>query len=144
MMLKPKEKNLLKELRKDCRKNHSQLGNDIGMTVSTVIIKVKWLTKYLSIHFVPFLNYAALHYYVHVSMVLRCNDRKKLIDFLENHPNMNTILRVNNNADFFVECIFRKMADLENLLEKLKENGVKNCQMYYIINELKNESFEDF
>ena len=46
--------------------------------------------------------------------------------------------------DFFVDALFRQMADLEAFLEEMRRKGVKNHQMFYLIKEFKNEEFDAF
>ena len=144
MILPPDESILLKALRANARTSYSRISRDTGIPISTVISKVRALIHKLDLRPVSLLRFPELHYYVRVCLALSCKDRTALLLMLDADPHVNTLLRLNGEMDFFVDALFRQMADLEAFLEEMRRKGVKNHQMFYLIKEFKNEEFDAF
>ena len=56
--------------------------------------------------------------------------------------NVNSLFKINNNYDFFVEAIFRDINELEEFKEELEiKFKTRKFVLYHLINEIKKESF---
>jgi len=78
----------------------------------------------------------------HISLKIGKEDKLAAKDYLAKHQNINSLLKINNGYDFLVDVVFRHMKELEDFLDDLKARfKVDECHVYYIIDEIKQESF---
>lgn len=69
-------------------------------------------------------------------------DREELERCLQESPNVNSMVKINNGYNFIVELVFREMNDVEEYLEDIEKMfSIKKKQVYYIISDLKREGF---
>ena len=70
------------------------------------------------------------------------SSKAELLSFLLKHQNVNSVYKINNGYDFMIEGIFRNMRELEEFLELLQDKfKIKKQETYFIIDDLKRESF---
>ena len=67
-------------------------------------------------------------------------DTQKIKDFLWNHKNVNSLYKVSPSFDFYVECVFKDMKELEWFKECLIDLDA-DSEENLIIDELKKEEF---
>ncbi len=89
------------------------------------------------------LDFQKLGFGLRVNLILKANDKRKqdLKDFLLKNQNVNSLLRLNNNFDFFIETVFRDMKGLEEFYENLKKFKIKKKKEFFVIEDLKKEEF---
>ena len=68
-------------------------------------------------------------------------DRDALKEFLMKCNSVNTLFRINNGYDFLVEAVFRNMKEMQDFVEKLERFKIKDRQEFYLLEDLKRESF---
>jgi len=68
--------------------------------------------------------------------------REAIKEYLTKHQNVNSLFRINNGFDYMFEGIFMNLKEAEDFLEKLDQRfKVENKEVYYIIDDIKKESF---
>lgn len=68
--------------------------------------------------------------------------RESVREFLLKSPCVNTLMKINNDFDFFFEVVFRQISDLDCFIERLEEDfKVRAMKVFYIVEDLKRESF---
>ncbi len=114
-----------------------------GIPISTIFDKVNKLGKNTISKYSPLLDFQKLGFGLRVNFVLKANDKKKqeLKNFLLTNKNVNCILRLNNEFDFFVETVFRDMKGLEEFSESLEKFKIKKKKEFFVIEDLKREDF---
>lgn len=141
MMIKEKEKILLKHLRKDSRKSLSKISKETGISVSTLFYMLKRLEKrYIKKH-VSLIDFSKLGYGFSASFFISTKDKAKVKEFLKRSKNVNTMSTTVNGADFYVECLFKDLKDNENFKESLRSTGVISVQEHMIVENIKKEEF---
>ncbi len=140
-MLKEKDLEIIKHLRKNARKSLADISRETGVPISTVFDKLNRFEGSLINKHTTLLNFPALGYALKVNYLIKCKDREKVKDFLVNHKSVNTLSRINNGSDFFVEAIFKDMNEMEEFSESLEDLGLYKSEKYHIIEELKKEDF---
>ena len=69
-------------------------------------------------------------------------DRQKLLEVLDKSSNVNSLFRVNNEWDYMAEVVFLGVKEVEDFLDDIEELvKVKKKKIFYVIDELKRESF---
>ena len=144
-MIKQKDLDILSNLRKNGRATLTSLSRKTSVPISTIYDRLKLYTeKNLVKKYVTLLDYALLGYNTRANIIVKAKKEKKeeLREFLENHPHVNSLYKINNKYDFQIEVIFRNIKDLEEFLEQMEEKfGVKAQEVFYVIEELKREEF---
>ena len=58
------------------------------------------------------------------------------------HPNVNSLSKVDFGSDFLAEVVFKNSGEVRNFVERLeKDFDVNNTQVFSVIEELKKEEF---
>ena len=142
-MLTKKELLILTHLRADSRKSLAMISRETNIPISTIFDKVNKLGKNTISKYSPLLDFQKLGFGIRINFILKANDKKKqeIKDFLLTNKNVNSILRLNNEFDFFVEAVFRDMKGLEEFSESLEKFKIKKKKEFFIIEDLKREEF---
>ena len=135
---------LLTHLRKNGRATLTSLSRKTRIPVSTVYDKLRsfetnYVTRYTSL-----IDFVKFGFYARASIILRVGKRHiaQVQDFLETHPNVNSLYKINNGYDFQAEVVFRNIRDLELFLDVLSRKfTVRQKITYYLIDEIKREAF---
>jgi len=143
LLLTKKELLILTHLRADSRKSLAMISRETDIPISTIFDKVNKLGKSMISKYSPLLDFQKLGFGLRVNFVLKANDKKKqeLKDFLLINKNVNSMLRLNNDFDFFIEAVFRDMKGLEEFSESLEKFKIKKKKEFFIIEDLKREEF---
>ena len=142
-MLTKKELLILTHLRADSRKSLAMISRETSIPISTIFDKVNKLGKNTISKYSPLLDFQKLGFGIRINFALKANDKKKqeFKDFLLTNKNVNCILRLNNEFDFFVEAVFRDMKGVEEFSESLEKFKIKKKKEFFIIEDLKREDF---
>ncbi len=142
-MLTKKELLILTHLRSNSRKSLVIISRDTGIPISTVFDKVGKLGKNTISKYSPLLDFQKIGFGIRINFVLEANDKRKqeLKEFLLENKNINSILRLNNGFDFFVEAVFKDMKGFEEFAESLEKFKIKKKKEFFVIEDLKKEDF---
>ena len=142
-MLTKKDLLILTHLRADSRKSLAMISRETNIPISTIFDKVNKLGKNTISKYSPLLDFQKLGFGIRINFALKANDKKKqdLNDFLLENKNVNSMLRLNNDFDFFIETVFRDMKGLEEFSESLEPFKIKKKKKFFIIEDLKKEEF---
>lgn len=135
---------LLTNLRSNARYTLTELSRLTKIPISTVFDKIRnyettFITKYA-----PLIDFTKFGFFARANVVLKVGKQhlEQAKVYLLNHPNVNSLYKVNNGFDFQVELVFRHMQELEEFLDLLsKKFAVKQIITFYLIDEIKKESF---
>ncbi|MCP3682301.1 MAG: Lrp/AsnC family transcriptional regulator [bacterium] len=131
---------LIKHLRNDARKSLLRISMETGLPTSSLCDKLKKLEGNLIIRHVTLLDFQRIGYGLKANVLIKVKDKEKLREFLLKNQNVNSVFRTNNNMDFFAECIFQSMSELEDFCERLDALKAKK-KIHFVTAELKREGF---
>ena len=142
-MLTKKEILILKHLRTDSRRSLAKLAREQGIPVSTLFTRVNQLESSVIKSNTTLLDFSRLGYNLvtFIFLKLKDNSKQEVIDFLTKHPNTNSLSRINNGFDFFLESIFNNMGSYTKFCEDLKKLNIKTKDIFFVVEELKKEDF---
>ena len=142
-MLTKKDLLILTHLRADSRKSLAMISRETNIPISTIFDKVNKLGESTISKYSPLLDFQKLGFGIRINFALKANDKKKheLNNFLFENKNVNSMLRLNNDFDFFIETVFRDMKGLEEFSESLEKFKIKKKKEFFIIEDLKREEF---
>lgn len=143
-MLSKKELVVISHLRRDCRETLTEMSRKTNIPVSTIFQKIKRSEGSIIKKNTCLVDFAKLGFNTRAKVVIQAlaSSKAELLSFLLKHQNVNSVYKINNGYDFMIEGIFRNMRELEEFLEMLQEKfRIKKQETYFIIDDLKRESF---
>ncbi|MCX6709483.1 MAG: Lrp/AsnC family transcriptional regulator [Candidatus Woesearchaeota archaeon] len=134
---------ILSHLRKDSRKSIALISRETGIPISTIFDKIERLEKKIIKKYTTIIDFSKIGYNFRVNFMIKARDDKKenVKNLLLLHPNINTLLRINNGYDFYAELVFHDLSELDSFNEKLSQAGAKESISHHIIEDVKREGF---
>jgi DNA-binding Lrp family transcriptional regulator len=132
----------LQHLRADARTNLTTISRRTGIPVSTIFDRIKAYEHRFVRRFTALLDFAALGYAVHTSILLKVDpqSREKVKAYLLAHQQVNSLSRINNGYDYAAECVFTSIREAEEFVEGLEMQFlIRDRQVFHIIEELARE-----
>ena len=131
-------------LRQNARQTLTSISKKTKIPISTLYDKLKQHEKTLILKHTTLVDFSKLGYNSRAKIMISSSkeDRDKLRGFLVSYPRINSLFKINNGYDFLAEGVFRNIKELEEFLELLEEKFcIKDKKVFYIIDEVKRESF---
>ncbi len=143
-MIPKKDLVILSHLRSNARMGLTQMSRSSRVPVSTIHDRIKQFGQSYVHRSTALLNFAALGFGTRVSLLLRVHSKDKdaLREHLARSPSVNSLFKINNGFDYFADCVFRSMRDLEDFVDGIeRQYDIKAKQVHFIIDDIKRESF---
>lgn len=135
-----KELIILQKLRKNARYSLTEISYLTYIPLSSVFKKVIKLEKDVIKKYISLINFELIGFSIRINLILKSKDKETLKKFLLEHPNVNSLYRISQNFDFFVETVFPSMLEFENFAEEL-DSLISNKKAFHIIEDLCREDF---
>jgi DNA-binding Lrp family transcriptional regulator len=139
-MLTDKEKLLLGHLRRNSRKPLAEIGRETGIPLSTLFELLRKLELKAILRHTSLIDFSKIGYTLKVNFIIKARKKQELKEFLLNNANVNTFSSLINGHDFYAECIFRDLFELNRFKEAL-ETLQSGTDEVYVVEELKKEEF---
>ena len=143
-MITIKDAQILSHLRNNARKKVTHISDALEIPVTTIYDKIRAHEKKFVKKHVTLLDFPSLGMHARANLAIRVDRdiKPQLQTYLMQHPNVNSLSKVNFNADFIAEVVFPNMVLVEDFVDNLeKKFNVNNIQVYSIIDDLKKEDF---
>ena len=143
-MIKQKDLLLVSCLRNNAREKLTSMSRKTNLPVSTIFDRIRNYEGNIIKKHTALLNFDELGFSARAHLLLKINkkDKETITEFLMGHLNVNSLYKINNGYDYLVECVFKTIQDLEDFLELVDEKfSIKAKEVFYIISDLKKESF---
>ena|SRR3989344_8201269 len=135
---------VMAHLRRNARETLTRMSRKTNIPISTIYDKLKMhegstITKHTCL-----IDFNHLGFSTRANVMLKVDrtEREKLLASLMNNLHINSIYKISNGYDFLIETVFRNVKDLEDFLDALEMKfRLKDKQVYYVIEDLKRESF---
>lgn len=124
------------------RTSLSELARNTGLPVSTVHDRLRQHRQNGLLRPSAIVNFEkiGLATRAHILLAVETDQKDKLYAHLKDHPNVNSLFRINNGWSAVMECVFKEMNDLENFLEQIENTfKIKQKQVHYTLEEMKRE-----
>ena len=135
---------VLVNLRTDGRTPLTELSRKTNLPVSTIHDRLRKNIQSGLIKPTILFNFDKLGFdtRAHILLSVEPAEKEKLLAHLKEHPNVNSLFRINNGWNVVIECIFKNMTESENFVEKLEQEfQIKQKEVHYVLEELKREGF---
>ncbi len=139
--MKEKELCLIKHLREDGRKSLTDISKETEIPVSTLFTVLRKLEEEIIAKHTSLLDFSKIGYSIKTHFVLSSDNKKELKKYLMSNKHVNTLQSLMNDSDFYVECIFKDMAEMSDFKEDLNKKNAKINQENFVVDEIKREEF---
>ena len=139
-----KDIKILSHLRNDARMSLTRMSKKTSIPISTIFDKIKLLQDDVIKKHTTLLDFNKLGYSTRANIMISVDRESKdpIKYYLTKNPCINSVYKINNGFDFMIEGVFRQIKDMEDFLDTLEQRfDIKDKQSYFIIDELKRESF---
>ena len=134
---------LLNEIRKDSRSTLTALAYKTGMPLSTVFKKVIRLERSgIMTRNIALIDFEKIGHPFKVGVFLSTNKREDAEEYLREHPNINTLLKLSGDYDFYAEMIFRDLNQYQEFELAMKNSNIVKRHNLHFLSEIKQEAFE--
>jgi DNA-binding Lrp family transcriptional regulator len=137
-----REIRIIDELRKNSRRPLTDLAKVTDTPLSTVFKTLATVEKRAIKKHACIVDFKQLGYPFKVGMFLATGNKTELTKLLENHPNLNTLLRLSGDYDFYAELIFKDMAQYQNFMDEGNDSELLNKMSIHFVTDVKQEEFQ--
>ena len=135
---------LVSYLRKNSREKLTRISKETSIPISTLFDMMKCLENGVIVKSTILVDFSKLGYdtRAHVFLKVDRGCKGRLIKHLTYNKNVNSVFRVNNEYDFCIETVHRSIKELDEFLHKLEDEFmVRDCKIFYLVDEVKREGF---
>ncbi len=137
-----KELLLITNLRKNSRATLTKMSKTTNIPISTLYDMLKKTDKIKRHTCIP--DFSSLGFGMRAMFLVSIvpDHKEKLKNYLQQHPNLNGLFKINNGFDFLFEMIYKSMGELEQFNEYLEQHFMlKEKHVHYIIEDITREQF---
>jgi DNA-binding Lrp family transcriptional regulator len=135
---------IITNLRNNARMSLTEMSKKTKVPISTIYDKLRGRLKEIITKQTALIDFTKLGFSARVQIILKIDksDREEVKSYLSRHRNINSVYKINNSYDLMAEGIFKDMKEAERFIEKLEVKfNIKQLQVYYIVEDIKRESF---
>jgi len=135
---------ILNELRKNARVSLLEVAKKTNIPLSTVYDKVRNYEGEIIKKHTSIIDFQNLGYHARriIALKVKKENKENIQNFLESHPNVNSLYKINNGFDFLVEIVARNSGAIYDILEEIRlQNGILKKSCFEILEEIKKEDF---
>lgn len=142
-MISERDVLILRYLRNDARMSLAKIARKENIPISTLFSVVQELESNVINNSTTLIDFSKLGFNITVFGFLKADEttKQQLADLLMTHPNTNSLSKINNGYDFFIEAIFDNMASYTKFNEMLENMKLKEKKTMFSIEEIKKEDF---
>ena len=142
-MLKKKDLLILSHLRRNARDSLVNIAKNTNTPVSTVYDKLRGFETTVIKKHSALIDFPKMGFSIRTVMLLNSINPSKVVTFIGSNNNINSAYAVDGSNDFWIDCVFMNMGEMQAFLDKLAIIGVSKKEVNFVTNELKRESFLD-
>ncbi|MFC1741649.1 Lrp/AsnC family transcriptional regulator [Nanoarchaeota archaeon] len=141
--MKRKDLLILSYLRNNARQRLTSISRRTHIPVTTIYDNVRRYEKRFIIKHASILDFKKLGFNAKTNIALKVNSsRAELLNYLQEHPNVNSLYRTGSDFDIMAELVFRELRDVDEFLETLKTKfDVEKSLVLNITEDLRREEF---
>ncbi|MBU0536729.1 MAG: Lrp/AsnC family transcriptional regulator [Nanoarchaeota archaeon] len=142
--LKTKDMKILRCLRKNSNQPLTDIARETGIPVTTIYDRMRLHDKEIIRKYTILLDFPKIGYHAKTKIALKTGigSKEKLLKFLTEHPNVNSISKINLGFDFFIEVIFRDQEETHNFIDQIEEMfQIEEKHVFSVVDEIEMERF---
>lgn len=132
-------------IRRNSRCGLADIRRKTKIPASTIFVRLRRIEAFIVKRYVSFADFSYFGFGVRMAFALSAakKDKEKLKLFLSSCPNINNIYQTGDGFDFFVDAIFRNLAEADSFSDKLGSFRLKKMLVHHLIDDLKIEGMVD-
>lgn len=141
--MKQTDKVLISHLRRDGRKNVTDISRESKIPATTIYDRVRIVNKKFVKKHSLMLDFEKVGYPIVSYISIEMKDKKpNLRAYLMENPNVNSLFSMNYGQKLLAEGVFKNMNEMDKFIEYLQCNfNVEKVHADYVTEELKKETF---
>ncbi len=142
-MLRKKELILLSCLRNNARETLTNISRQTKIPISTIFDKLREYEKQFIKKHTSLIDFRKLGYDLKIQLLIKLDlaKRKEFENFILKSQNVNNAYRINNKYDYFVEVIFKNIAEFQLFIDRLQSFNVLDMDEHFVVEDMKREDF---
>ena len=144
-MITEKDLKIIAHMRTNARKKVTEMSKEVKMPATTIYDKIRnHERKGIVKRHVALVDFSKLGFNTKVMLCLSVgrDRREELKKYLMQHPNINSLYRIDFGPDFIAEAIFQDNSKLQEFLDYIDTTfRIDEVKTYNISQELKKEEF---
>ncbi len=141
--MKRKDLMILSYLRQNARQRLTNISRRTHIPVTTIYDNVRKYEKSFIIKHASLLDFRKLGFNAKTNIALKIDGPKSdILNYLQDHPNVNSLYRTDSEYDLLVELVFRELRDVDEFLAGLDGRfAVEKSFVLNITDDLRREDF---
>lgn len=133
----------MSQLRADCRKPILEISTTLRISRCTVTDRLRTLQRTVIQKYTALLDFRKLGYFhLCFSITLLEEDKEIFCRYIQQHLFLNTLYKLQENGDYFVEMLFPDREQAEDFLSSLQHAfSITNLHLFFVEKPLVQESF---
>lgn len=143
-MLKHSDKIIITHLRKDGRKNVTEIAKEVKIPATTIYDRLRLMQRKYVKRNALLLEFDKIGYPVtcYITINVKADKKDNLNSYLMDQGNVNSLFRMNYGSKVLIEGVFRSINQLDRFMEEIRSRfDVENIHADYVTEELKREAF---
>jgi DNA-binding Lrp family transcriptional regulator len=143
-MLRQTDLELIKHLRTGRRNKVTEISKSMNIPVTTLYDRLDVLDERFGIHHTALVDFSKIGFKsnVHMGFKVGINDKESFQGFLETHPALNSLYRVNHGYDFLAHLVFKDIDEMKIFLDTANSRfNILSTQVFDVVDEIKKEAF---
>jgi len=132
---------VLKLLRKNSRQNLIDIGKKADIHSTTTHYIIEKLNNTIINKNTCLIDWERLGFGLRIDFAVKTKQREKLIDFLKNDNNVDSVFKLRDNFDIYIKTIFKSIKEVYDFLDDIEEFDIQNIREYHIIKDIVLEKF---
>ena len=135
-MFNEKDLILLRHLRSNSRKSLAKISRETNIPTSTLFDRLTKLERDIVKKHTSLIDFSKVGYSSFVTFFIKSNNKEKLKSFLSSNKSVNSLCRISPGFDFYVECVFKDLRDVDEFMEELNVLKITKLKQSFIVDEL--------
>ena len=133
----------MSQLRSDCRKPILEISSALQISRYTVTDRLRILQRTVIQKYTALLDFRRLGYFhLCFSITLSEDDKEVFCRYIQQHSFLNTLYKLQENGDYFVEMLFPTRDEAEDFLSSLRNAfSITHLHLFFVEKPLVQESF---
>ncbi|MBD3309828.1 winged helix-turn-helix transcriptional regulator [Candidatus Woesearchaeota archaeon] len=141
-MVKEKERQIIEHMRQGKRFNISAIARRLNLPISTVSDRIRRIEKDYVMKRISLLNFPSTGHYANALLAMKVEGQKdRMLEFLRQDRNVNSIYHTNTNFTFLVDVVCRQNHELVQWMTDVKDRFQAEILPFHILKVEEKERF---
>jgi DNA-binding Lrp family transcriptional regulator len=142
-MLKRKDMLILSYIRQNARQRLTSISRRTHIPVTTIYDNVRKYEKSFILKHASIIDFRKIGFSTKMNIALKAgSNRSELLSYLQEHPNMNSLYRLDSEYDLLAELVFRDNKEANEFVDNIRKRfQIEKSIVLNVTDDLKREEF---